>query len=176
MPSSSKEGKEVIRQWISEITAPKQIVLDLGVGKGTYYNFFKKKSDILKQARWIGIEVWKPYIEKYKLIELYDNLYQEDIRKFNYSQLGNIDIVFAGDVLEHLTKGESVSLINQLIKLSRFIFISIPIVYYPQAEVEDNPYERHIKDDWSHEEILESFPNIIKSWQGKVIGVYLIAS
>jgi hypothetical protein len=174
MPSSSKEGKEVIRKWISEINAPKKIVLDLGVGKGTYYNFFKKKSDILRQAKWIGIEVWKPYIEKYRLNDLYDNLYQEDIRNFNYSKLGKIDIVFAGDVLEHLTKEESISLIDQLIKLSKFIFISIPIVYYPQEEVEDNPFERHIKDDWSHQEVLASFPNIKKSWEGKVIGVYLI--
>jgi hypothetical protein len=174
MPSSSKEGKSIIKEWIEEFSLEVNTVMDLGVGNGTYHKFFNRKNPILKHARWIGVEVWKPYIELYNLKNVYNNIEQEDIRLVDYRQFGNIDLVFAGDVLEHMTKEEAVHLVNTLLVNSKRVIISIPIVHYPQDEVEGNPFERHVKDDWSHQEMIDTFPQIKKHWQGKVIGVYLL--
>lgn len=175
MPSSNKEGKAIIKDWIGEFSSDVNTVVDLGVGEGQYHWRFCRKSSILKHAKWIGIEVWKPYIELYNLKNVYDHIEQEDIRLVDYQKFGNIDLVFAGDVLEHMTKEDAVQLMTKLLANSKRIIISIPIVHYPQDEVNGNPFERHVKDDWSHQEMIDTFPQITKHWQGKVIGVYLLS-
>ncbi len=175
MPTSSDEGKNIIRLWVEEFSSSIHTVLDLGVGKGTYKKIYtEKKSKPLKHAKWIGIEAWKPYIDEFKLESYYDQIINQDIRKVDYTALPKIDLVFAGDVLEHVTKEEAVEVINQLMKKSDKIIISIPIIHYPQEEINNNPFEVHVKDDWSHREMLETFPLIKKSWTGDEIGVYLI--
>jgi hypothetical protein len=65
-------------------------------------------------------------------------------------------------------------LVAKLLANSKRVIISIPIVNYPQDEVGGNPFERHVKDDWSHQEMMDTFPQITKHWQGKVIGVYFL--
>jgi hypothetical protein len=44
----------------------------------------------------------------------------------------------------------------------------------PQDAVGGNPFEIHVKDNWTHQEVLVSFPNIIKFGTTKKIGVYWI--
>jgi predicted TPR repeat methyltransferase len=175
MPSSNKEGKAIIKDWIGEFSSDVNTIVDLGVGEGQYHWRFCRKSSILKHAKWIGIEVWEPYIELYNLKNVYDHIEQEDIRLVDYQKFGGIDLVFAGDVLEHMTKEEAVELMTTLLANSKRIIISIPIIHYPQDEVNGNPFERHVKDDWSHQEMIDTFPQITKHWQGKVIGVYLLS-
>ena len=73
-----------------------------------------------------------------------------------------------------MTKDEAISLIKKLSVNAKRVIISIPIVHYPQGEVNENPFEKHIKDDWSHQEMIDTFPQIVKHWQGNVIGVYFL--
>lgn len=176
MPTSSNEGKDIIRNWVSEFSHEIKNVLDIGVGQGTYHRMFTKKKfgNLLGNSHWTGIEAWAPYIEKYNLNSTYDLIINEDIRKINFDNFKTIDLTFAGDVLEHMTKEEAINVVNKILQKSKKLIISIPIVHYPQDEIEDNPYEIHVKDDWSHEEMLSTFTSIKKSWQGKEIGVYLI--
>ena len=49
-------------------------------------------------------------------------------------------------------------------------------VHYPQDAFEGNHFEIHVKDDWSHEEMMDTFPQIVKSWTGREIGCYLLSS
>lgn len=174
MASSSKEGKAAIYEWLTEIGPAVKTVLDLGVGEGTYHRLFSRKSAVLRHATWVGIEAWEPYIQKYELIDRYDVIVNKDIREVDFSTLGPIDLVFAGDVLEHISKDDAITVISNLLKIAKHIVISIPIVHYPQGEEDGNPFEVHVKDDWSHDEILETFPSVKRMWTGKVIGVYLL--
>jgi hypothetical protein len=82
------------------------------------------------------------------------------------------DVAFCGDVLEHMTKKEAVSLVSELLHCCCFVIISIPIVYFYQDAIEGNPYEKHIKVDWSHQEVMESFDNIVDYKKGNITGVY----
>jgi SAM-dependent methyltransferase len=174
MPSSNKEGKSVIREWVTEFGPNVQTVLDLGVGNGTYHRLFTRKSSVLKEAQWIGIEAWEPYIREFDLVTRYNKIINADIRVVDFTTLGKIDLVFAGDVLEHITKEEAVKVVDDLLKVAKKIIISIPIVHYPQGEEEGNPYEAHVKDDWSDAEMKETFTQIKRSWAGNIIGVYLL--
>lgn len=173
MPSSSKEGKDVIRNWLLEFNDTVSKVVDLGPGQGTYHKFYARKAHILNHAYWIGIEAWEPYVEEFGLRDIYNVVYVKDVRFFDFSKIADIDLVFAGDILEHMSKEESIKVVSEVLKYSKKLIISIPIIHFPQ-DSEVNPYEVHVKDDWTHEEVLDTFPNIKKHHRGNVIGVYLL--
>lgn len=172
MPTSAKEGKDVIVNWCKKLSNI-NTVLDIGVGKGTYSKVLKKNG-LFTNSKWIGVEAWTPYIEEFNLTKKYNQVINEDARLVNYNSLGPVDITIMGDVLEHMTKEESIVLVNTISKISKYGIISIPIIHYPQDEIRNNPFERHIKDDWSHKEVLETFNNIKLSWAGGVVGCYLL--
>jgi tetratricopeptide (TPR) repeat protein len=175
MPSSSGRGKQWIDRQVKKLKDIIEIknVLDIGVGCGTYkdrYNF------LLKDAFWTGIEIWPNYISKYNLNEKYQKIINEDARKFDFSNLENQNIVFAGDVLEHMTKDDAVFLVDNILKNADSLIVSIPIIHMPQGVYEGNPYEEHIKDDWSDEEFRSTYKDlIIDSAIDGEIGVYLLS-
>lgn len=174
MAHSDFECKITINKWLNDFRDSIGSVLDIGAGSGTYYNLYYQTYRKLRHAQWTAVEIWQPYIEEYQLASKYDKVFSEDIRNFNFRQLGKIDLVFAGDVLEHMEKTEAIAVINQCSDIANRIIISIPIVHYPQEPINNNPYEAHVKDDWSHEEVMETFDNIVKFEKGKLTGAYLI--
>ena len=177
MPSSSKEGKSQTVEWIKEIKEPLKRILDLGTGKGTYSRLFRKHHTTqLYKSYWIGVEAWAPYIDQFDLKHQYHEIINEDIRKVDYQALFPIDLTFAGDVLEHITKEESINVVDSVLTICPRLIISIPIIHYPQDAFEGNHFEIHVKDDWSHEEMMDTFPQIKKSWTGREIGCYLLSS
>ena len=175
MPTSSKYGKLYTALMINKLKdlLPIESILDVGVGEGTYSDIL---SPYLENTTWSGIEVWKPYITKYNLGNKYQILINQDVRQINFAEGPSYDIALFGDILEHMTKEEAQNLIKTVIPKTHLIMISIPIVHFPQDIVGGNPFEQHIKDNWSHEEVLESFPNIISAFIHNFIGVYFLST
>ena len=174
MSVSSKEGKAWSMKWIKENKHKIKRVLDVGAGAGLYPKYIKHKHKMLTDAEWIGVEIWEPFIEKYNLNNLYNKVINTDIREFNFEEHGEFDLCIFGDVLEHMTKTECIRVVTKALDHCKRILISIPIVHYPQGMSEENPYEAHIKDDWSDQEVKETFSNILDSAQDKIIGVYIL--
>lgn len=164
MPSSEKGGKKESAEWV----ASKDIktVLDVGPGVGTYSNLFKDHGIELQID---GIEIWEPYVDKYGLRDKYNNVFIEDIR--NWSNF-DYDLVIFGDILEHMTKDEAIAVWDKTSKSAKYAIISIPTIHYPQGEHEGNPYEEHVKDDWSVQEVLDTFPGIVSHLESGSIGVF----
>jgi tetratricopeptide (TPR) repeat protein len=189
MPFSSNSGKGLIDravQRFSEQYPKSQMrVLDIGVGSGTYFDRYSNTLLPKSRAEWTGVEIWQPYIEKYSLRTKYDRIYEEDARKFANFRLepmfdGTVnkylyDICFVGDIAEHMTKEEAQKMISDLSERSRVLIMSIPIGHYPQEEFEGNPYEKHITDNWSVEEVLNTFNNIFEYGVENEIGVFFIS-
>jgi len=171
MPRSDYEGKVQIKDWISSVNPKYNKILDIAVGEGTYLNLFKDL-DNLKESEWYGVEIWPAWVPKYNLNEIYDHFYLEDVRTFDYNKVGKVDIAFAGDIIEHMKKEEAIALVDKLLDVADNLYLSIPIIYMPQGADEGNPYEVHVKPDWSHQEVLETFPQTKNSWAGRKIGVY----
>jgi len=164
MPTSHPETKP----WIIEkiINSPIETVLDVGAGIGNY-------SDLLSAAGWSGkitaLEVWEPYIEKYNLKEKYELVINLDVRNntdYRY------DLVIFGDILEHMTKEDAIKVWKSAGEQAKYAVIAIPTTHYPQGHLEHNPYEEHIKDDWTVEEVLNTFSNITDHWNGEVTGAF----
>lgn len=165
MPFSDQSNQKWVVDTLSTLDITS--MLDIGAGAGIYGKLFREH---FPKAQREAVEAWEPYIAEYRLNDLYQVVHHTDVK--NHSNF-NFDIVIFGDVLEHMTKSEALEIWEKTAKSAKFALISIPIVHYPQDEVFNNPYEKHVKDDWSHDEVLSSFPQIKLHATSGVVGSYI---
>ena len=164
MPISSREGKDWTRARV-EALGP-VTVLDVGAGAGTYATLLAGTG----VTHLTALEVFEPYLERYGLAELYDEVVLGDART---TELPAADVVILGDVAEHMTREEARDLWDRAGRAARrAVYLSIPIVDYPQGALEHNDHEVHVVDDWDHDKVLAAFPGITDHWTGEVVGVY----
>jgi len=188
MPYSKKAGKANIVEWVHQLKAENKLVhnsaLDIGPGEGAYKKWlthtylptteWQANSGPLAGSKWTCVEIWEPYIKEFDLGSKYDTVINQDVRELYYNNIGPFDVAVAGDVLEHMSKEDAVSVVNKVLDIATYLFISIPIIHYPQEESHGNPYEAHVKDDWDHDEMMETFPQIVKHSAGRRVGVYML--
>lgn len=164
MPFSSGLGKEETAKWFVEHCHSIGRVLDVGAGSGTYAKLIKQQKNICNDAEWVAVEAWTAYVKKFELAKIYNQVINEDIRQINWDQLGMFDVAVAGDILEHMTKDDAVIVVNNILHHAKTLIISLPVCFYPQDEVEGNPYEVHVKSDWSHQEVLDTWGSKVKNF------------
>ena len=170
MPYSLKGGKEQTAAWFREHAAGIRRVLDIGPGSGTYARLIRQQHALATNAHWTGVEIWPPYIERYGLVKLYDTVINQDARCLDWNSLGQFDVTIAGDVLEHMTKAEAVALVDTVLAHSQTLIVSIPICHMPQDDhAYDNPHEAHVKDDWSHDEVMATWGDCITTFYRKSV-------
>lgn len=176
MPGSSEKGKTIIRDWFVNIP-DKNLILDVGPGWGTYSQMLREKDQI-----WHAVEIHEPYIERFKLKSLYEQIFIADIREFVLEH--PYDLIICGDVLEHMVNEEAVLVLKKLLQQSTYIIVSLPLDAETNAppgtgDVDwNNPYELH-RGQWSHTLFMETVSDL----GGKVlafekhyeIAVYLLA-
>ena len=151
MPYSDDSNIGDIQRLLEEYQ-PKS-VLDIGAGAGKYGRLVKR---VLPETTTVhAVEVWGPYIKEFSLNEIYAKIYMMDVRNVSQDVYDLYEFVIFGDVLEHMTKDEAVRVFD---KVNSSAIISIPIVHWPQGHEHGNPYEEHVKDDWSVQEVLDTFP------------------
>jgi len=167
MPQSSAEGKDWTRERIEGLSVDGPVsVLDIGPGVGTYAKLLAGPH----VSRLTGIEIWEPYVHTYRLRTYYDEIIVGDARVVDWPAS---DVVIMGDVAEHMSVGEAQALWDRAGQTaSKAIYLSIPIVHYPQGHIEGNPHEHHVVDDWDHDKVLAAFPGITDFWLGTEVGVY----
>jgi glycosyltransferase involved in cell wall biosynthesis/trans-aconitate methyltransferase len=170
MPYSSASGKAWSERIIKRLIAKcrNNSILDVGAGAGNYHDLLRSQ---LPATKFDGLEIWEPYIAKYSLEEKYDHMIKADIRDFTPQKIYGITLL--GDILEHMTKEEAIKVYYKLLNSSEYVLISIPVVNYPQDAYMGNPYEKHIKDDWSHNEVLSSFDCLSLYHLENEIGIYI---
>src|SRR5690606_26045776 len=95
-------------------------VIDFGPGEGTYSILGRH---IAPNARWVGVEIFAPYVERYDLDQKYDSVILSDLR---VSKIRH-DLSIFGDVLEHLPGPDVQGVLNAQAELSRYIYVSVPI-------------------------------------------------
>jgi hypothetical protein len=164
---SSREGKDWIRAKVAELATDGPVsVLDIGPGVGTYAKLLSE----VPTSRVSGIEIYEPYVHTYRLNEYYDDITIGDARTVPFPEA---DVVIIGDVAEHMSEDEALQLWAKAgSAASQAVYLSIPVVHYPQGEIEGNHHEVHVVDDWNHERVLASFDGITDWWTGSEVGVY----
>lgn len=165
---SSAEGKDWTRARIhalAERHGPLE-VLDVGPGVGTYAKLLAGP-DV---RRLVGLEVWEPYLATYSLDQFYDELIVGDVRT---TPLPEVDVVILGDVLEHMSRDDALAVWDRATAAARHaVYLSLPIVHYPQDEIEGNPFEVHVEEDWEVDSVLGAFAGIGEVWSGTEVGVF----
>jgi len=149
MPSSSPAGKEFIRAWVLRQPDIRSIV-DVGAGEGTYSRLLGRDKRIT------AIEIFEPYVERYGLRDLYDEVIVGDARAM---ELPEADCYVFGDVLEHMTRDEAVALVDKV--RGKHVIISLPLGHFPQGEMYGNVYETHLHT-WTAAEAEKTFDFPIK--------------
>ena len=142
--------------WIISLVAranPKSI-LDIGVGDGTYGFLIRQYLDIAAE-RWDKNE----WIVKIDGIEIFEN-YRNPIWDYFYNQvqvcdvrsivndLPRYDVILMADVIEHFSKADGKSLLNNLMGKGKLVIISTPNKPYPQSMILANSFEEHLSS-WS---------------------------
>ena len=95
MPTSYKYYKNDIKAYLEGKFTENARILDVGAGEGTYFNYLGDYFKVMD-----AVEVFKPNIDKYKLQDKYNKVYNVDIKDFKYDFY---DIIIFGDVIEHLS-------------------------------------------------------------------------
>jgi hypothetical protein len=167
MPMSSAEGKEWTKERVHSLAVDRPVtVLDIGPGVGTYAKLLAGPS----VSRITGIEIFEPYVHTYRLNSYYDEIILGDAREVAFPAA---DVVILGDVAEHMEADEALALWAKAAESAqRAVYLSIPIVHYPQGSIEGNPHEHHVVDDWNHDKVLAAFEGISTWWLGQEVGVY----
>jgi predicted TPR repeat methyltransferase len=149
MPESQQpeQGQEAILREVKK--RPEHIVLDVGAGSGRWGKLLRGHIKCVD-----AVEAWEPNIKKYGLSVLYNSVYQEDIRHFDFESRPYTAAVL-GDVLEHMPKHDALRLLERLKNKVEEIFLIIPITVCVQdGTVLGNPYETH-HYHWSDRELRE---------------------
>jgi hypothetical protein len=170
MPSSANEGKLFFKDWFQTFADQINYVLDIGPGSGIYCDLIrqvKPSTDVR------AVEIFAPYIDRYKLSEKYNTIYINNIRSTSLS--GELyDLIILGDVLEHLSCSEAIDTWNYLKKHTKFIWLSLPVAPFrpwfrgyghfgqPEADYAENINEKHLYE-WSYAEIIKTLGPFL--WQ-----------
>ena len=169
MSESSHRGKNWISDKLKKIKTLFEVneILDIATGAGTYSNRYKT---LFKNSNWTGIEVWEEFVEKYDLKNKYHRLIVHDVLTFDYTTLPKIDLAFAANIMEHMTKYEAIGFVNSVLSNSRCLIVSLPVMHLLQDQLEDNPYrciesrQQHqasVKPDWEEKEFQKTFGDLV---------------
>lgn len=162
MPRSHPEGRDWVVQHYRHTTAP--IVVDIGCGEGAYSDLLKGWRD----AWWIGVEAYEPYVDQFDLWRKYDAVLVRDARDISFPCTPFI--LLAGDVLEHMPRCDALDILHRAKENAEAIMVSVPVVDYPQHGHE-NAYEDHL-DQWTFADMYDAIGPKVDAWRGEILGRY----
>lgn len=170
MPFSDLEGKDKASAWIASIKP--YDVLDIGCGSGSYGQIVRT---VANPEDLTAVEIWAPWVERFRLNEIYDKIIIADINYLDIKFRTHYDLVIIGDVIEHMTKPKAKLLLSSLILNNKNVIISFPVLHLDQGAYEGNVYEEHI-DHWTAEE-MENFLSyngftVVDNYVGDVLAYY----
>jgi len=155
-------------------------ILDIGVGFGKWGHLFREYTDIVQseldpsryrrenwQTRIEGIEGFAPYITPLHEY-LYDEIHIGDVCSV-LPRLGRYDVIFAGDVIEHLEKAAGIDLVKECLRhADRGVIFSTPAVYVDQPVVCDNELEIH-KSRWTADDFAAIAPCVTQVTENNIL-------
>lgn len=164
MPTSAREGRDHFTDRLRNMHP--WTVVDFGPGEGTYSILGRH---LTPNARWIAVEKFEPYVERYDLDQKYDSIIIADMRDMLPPH--TYDVGIFGDVLEHLHENDAVQVIQQNAELASHLYVSTPIVPAPQGPSHGNAAEAHLHD-WTFERMTELLDElgVVHAWRGAIVG------
>lgn len=119
-------------------------VLDVGCGASS------PLGNIRKTFQSVGIDLFQKSITESKQKKVHDKYINGNILELQkYCKKKSFDTVIALDVIEHFKKKDGLQLIKKMENVAKKrVIILTPNGFYPQDEINGNPYQRHLSG-WS---------------------------
>ena len=174
MPSSAPIFETEIEQLF--MAAQPKTALDVGIGFGLYGQKLRQYADVIwgrvKPEEWqcsiVGVEAFPEYIHNASRY-VYDEIITDDIADV-VELLPAFDLVFCGDMIEHLPKERGVFVLKELASRSKQLIVKVPLgMDWEQGEVFGNPYEVH-RAVWTERD-FEGWELRVEKFRGKEIGL-----
>ncbi len=156
-------------------------ILDVGVGYGKWgflaREYLEAWNDRVHPESWQitidGVEAWEPYTRLPWIDTVYNTVFHSTVQEWLlWRNAGGspdlpeapiprpfYDVVICGDVIEHLTKEEGWTVLEELLQITKqSLILSIPIGegWLGNKIVDENPHERH-QSMWHQTEISARF-------------------
>jgi hypothetical protein len=155
--------------WVMETVRQLQprSILDVGAGSGRYGFLFREQATYAPQPAGESdsarknflldaIEVHAPYITPLHE-QIYDHLFVGPAEQV-IDTLGNYDVIFMGDVIEHFERLTGQRLLAQaLAHANRAVIVTTPACWMEQGAIFENPAEEH-RSFWRPAD-FDSFPS-----------------
>lgn len=164
MATSYSFYKDQVKEYLKERYTENCTILDVGAGCGTYYNLLH---DYYKYID--AVEVFKPNIDNYKLVEKYREVYNVNICDFKYSKY---DIIIFGDIIEHLKVKDAQKVLKYAYNMCDEMIVAVPYLC-EQGIAEDNIYEIHKQDDLTDELMKKRYPMLKLLYKNDLYGYYV---
>jgi hypothetical protein len=178
VPSSSPDAIPAVISLLGRIQPAS--ILDVGTGFGKWGLLFREYTDIVNSERdparyrrenWKvrieGIEGFPGYITPVHHY-VYDQVHLGQVREV-LPRLGTYDLIFIGDVIEHLPKEIGRQLILEtLAHAQRYLILTTPRFWYNQAAVCGNELEKHLSL-WSAQDFKRIAPAEVVVTPGEVL-------
>ena len=114
-------------------------LVDIGCGDGETLRLL----DAGNRFRSVGIDIFRPYLERCRDLGSHAYLVQADVRCIPLRDK-SCDIVLALEVCEHLDKDEGFALVQDLERIAReMVIVSTPVGRYDQGPRNGNPFWAH---------------------------------
>lgn len=156
-------GKRESVEWIAKNFSKGSICLDVGACDGKWG---KLLNDYLIMD---AIEIYSPNIVKHKLNDIYRKVYLEDIREFTFN---HYDLIIFGDVLEHMSVEDAQKVLDYAWDRCRDLIVAVPYQWVNRSHY-GNPWEVHIQDDLTPENVLERYPRLKPLFVYERYGYYI---
>jgi hypothetical protein len=160
--------------------------LDVGCGFGRWGFLVREWGDVIyerfQKEQWKvrieAVEVFQPYLAPHQHY-IYDQIHVTTIEEYAKT-MPRFDVIYMGDVLEHLEKSRGEALLTDLFaKCDQALIIAAPLGdEWPQGAVCGNPYEAH-RATWSKKDLRRKGAHMIKSYyiaDRRVPGYYAVAA
>lgn len=150
MPYSYQKFKNEVKDHLLEVVKHDHLILDVGPGCGTY-------GIMLKGQRVVdAVEIYAPYISRFNLHDIYNEVHNVNILDFN---INPYDYIIMGDILEHLNVRDAIGLIDKINSKGAKCLVAVPYLY-EQGESEGNVHETHLQPDLTPAKMKTRYPSL----------------
>lgn len=142
-------------------------VLDVGAGYGKYSRIVRAA---IPGAHLTAIEVHRPYIEKFQLSAIYDEVWEMNVVELLERRVAcNFEVTILGDVLEHLRRSDGLDMLDYFFYRSGYVIVVYPEEWV-QEECFENPLEAHVSY-WTPEDFARFRP-VVRVSNGQVFVMF----
>lgn len=146
MGSINYGKSEITMLILNEIEKGKE-VLDVGACDGKWFKILGPYYTM------DAVEVFTPNIVENHLESMYRNVYNCDIKDFEYD---HYDVIVFGDVIEHMTVEDAQYVLEYAKKHADLVVVGVPFLW-PQGKCYGNDWEEHIQEDLTNDLFMERY-------------------